>query len=277
MLCGLALFTANPAPALAAEIPTQKMIYDVYAGGFHVVQADVTIDYSKKGRYEIFLGAQTYGFLGKVAPWSGTFESNGWVVGDDLKPQLHRSSAIWRGEEEIKSYNYTKDGGFQNLVIKEHDKPEETPDVDPALTKGTTDAFTAALLVFQNVAKGEACTGVSEVFDGKRRFEQIFAEQETEQLEATKYNIYTGPAVACTVEIKPVAGEWHKKPRGWMSIQEQGRARGMMPTIWLAQMKENAPAVPIKIRVKTAYGTLFMHLAHYESGEDIRIAEKRRN
>lgn len=49
-----------------------------------------------------------------------------------------------------------------------------------------------------------------------------------------------------------------------MSIQEQGRERSTMPTIWFAKMAEGEPAVPVKIRVKTEYGALIMHLTHYK-------------
>ena len=79
------------------------------------------------------------------------------------------------------------------------------------------------------------------------------------------------------MEIKPVAGGWSEKPRGWLSIQEQGRDRGMMPTVWLANVSDDGPAVPVKIRVKTAYGTLFMHLAQYETGGNMVVAEKRQD
>ncbi len=48
-----------------------------------------------------------------------------------------------------------------------------------------------------------------------------------------------------------------------------------MPTVWLAQLRNGAPAVPVKIRVKTAYGTLFMHLAEYRDGERTVTAETR--
>ena len=34
----------------------------------------------------------------------------------------------------------------------------------------------------------------------------------------------------------------------------------------MAQVVPNAVVVPVRVRVKTAYGTLFMHLTHYESG-----------
>lgn len=274
LLCGLAGFTPLSG-AYAASDKTQNMVYDVYAGGFHVVQADVTIDEAKKDAYSLFMGARTYGFLGRVAPWHGTFETAGWSKGAERQPEIHESVTTWRDEEEINTYNYNRDGSFKSYVIKEHGKEAEKKDVEDELTQGTIDALTAALKVFDQVGNGGTCDGSSEVFDGKRRFEQIFKQAKEVNLSPSKYNIYGGPAVECTVEIKPVAGKWHDKPRGWMSIQEQGRERGMMPTIWLARLSENGPAVPVKIQVKTAYGALLMHLAQYRNGETVSVAEKR--
>ncbi len=64
-----------------------------------------------------------------------------------------------------------------------------------------------------------------------------FVAQGTEDLKATKYNVYEGPAEKCTVEVAPAGGKWHEKPRGWLSIQEQGRQHGQLPTVWFARME----------------------------------------
>lgn len=253
----------------------QKMNFDVYAGGIHAVNANMEMNFREKGRYSIIFGAKTRGLLGSLAPWEGTFESKGWAFKDGRRvPELHESIAMWRDEREVKSYNYSKDGGFQNLtVLYKHKKPKKKiPDEE--LTKGTTDALTATILVMEHVSDGGNCEGTSEVFDGKRRYELIFRHTQFVMLEKNRYSAYSGPAAECTVEVKPIAGAWHKKPRGWLSIQEQGRDRGMMPTVWLAQVVENAVVVPVRVRVKTAYGTLFMHMNHYESGNTILKSEK---
>jgi Protein of unknown function (DUF3108) len=109
------------------------------------------------------------------------------------------------------------------------------------------------------------CAGKSAVFDGRRRFDLIFRHVQNVDLSKNNYNVYEGKAAECTVEVKPTGGDWHVKPRGWMSIQEQGRERGTMPTLWMAQISDKGAAVPVKIRVKTEHGTLFMHLVGYEA------------
>lgn len=270
------VFTASLLPASAqAETEKQTMIYEVYAGGFHAVQAILDISFEKNDQYDLVLNAHTRGFLGKLAPWDGTFESHGWVVKEEYRPKLHKSTTTWRDETEIKEYNYKKNREFDELLITDHDKPTHKKKVSKEMTDGTTDVLTATLMAMKHVGAGNDCQGTSEVFDGKRRFEMKFNHEGKEDLISSRYNIYNGPSTKCTVEVVPIAGNWHKKPRGWMSIQEQGRERGTMPTVWMAKLSEDGPAVPVKILVKTAYGALYMHLAEYQSADKILVAEKR--
>ena len=253
------------AQAFAAEPlkDQQKIHYDVYAGGIHALQADLNINLTKKSRYNIALSAKTYGLLGKLAPWHGTFETKGWA-GKTNKPELHQSTAMWRDELEVKKYSYKKDGSFGHYSIQDDENDGTQKKVDDELTQGTSDVLTATLNTMQTIAAGNECEGSTDVFDGERRYKMIFKQKRAVTLEASRWNVYAGRAVECSVEVQPVAGKWHKKPRGWMSIQEQGRKRGTMPTVWFAKMVEGKPAIPVKVRVKTSYGTLFMHMTEYQ-------------
>ena len=249
----------------------QNMKYEVYAGGVNVVKSKMIVDLTPAAQYRMFFSAETQGFLEMLAPWVGTFESKGWVLngGNLFRPRIHESIAMWRGEKEVKTYSYTQDGGFVKLSTMYKGKKEKTEDPEPELTNGTTDVLAATMMVMQEITKGGKCEGSSEVYDGSRRYALVFKHARTVNLEATRYNIFSGPAVECTVEVNPIAGRWHEKPRGWMSIQEQGRKLGTMPTVWFAQLRENAMVVPVRVRVKTEYGTLFMHMTEYESGDTV--------
>lgn len=240
------------------------------------MKATLDIDLRKTDNYTLNLDAKTRGFLGKVAPWSGTFRSEGWVLKSGAyQPQKHISTASWRGEVDVKEYLYNKNGSFKSLRITDEHSDAELRDVGKELTDGTIDALTATLEVLKAYNTTGKCEGTSEVFDGKRRFKQIFVDKGEVDLKRSKFNLYEGKARECVVEVVPVAGKWHEKPRGWMSIQEQGRDRGLLPTVWIAKISEKGPAVPVKIRVKTAYGTLFMHLAEYKNADKFMVAERR--
>ena len=86
-------------------------------------------------------------------------------------------------------------------------------------------------------------------------------DQGADTIPKSRYTFYQGPARKCTVEVIPKGGAWHKKPRGWLSIQEQGRKQGALPTLWIAKVRDDLPPMPIKIMIKTDYGTMFMHLS----------------
>lgn len=275
---GLCLSLASsPNPVKAAPVTgvavahgkqNQVLTYEVYAGGVNAVTATLQVGYESAERYHMELEAKTKGFLEKIVPWSGTFETVGWRLPDGQeRPELHKSTAVWRGESDLKEYGYGRDGSFQFLKAYEAGKDVTPKKLDDTLTQGTTDALTAALEAMEGVAKKGTCASTAEIFDGLRRYELVFNQEAEDTLEPTKYNIYEGKAARCTAEVKPMAGKWHDKPRGWMSIQEQGRDKGSLPTVWLAEMEKGAPAVPVKIRVKTDYGTLFMHLVEYRNGD----------
>lgn len=261
------LLLAFTCTARTARAESHSLLYALYAGGFHVVEARLTLVW-KEDRYKARLYARTRGFLGTLAPWYGTFTSEGKREGaGPLQVREHRSETTWREETEIKSYQYGPDGNFAALRITEEGRDKSPGKIDEALTRATTDALSATLEVMRDLEENRQCAGSSEVFDGERRFEMRFRHEGTLHLDPTRYNIFEGPAAICTVEVVPKGGKWHKKPRGWMSIQEQGRDQGSLPAIWLGMLEGKDLAVPVKLRVKTDYGTLFMHLIEYRDDE----------
>ncbi len=249
------------------------MTYEVYAGGISALTAELDVSTTARERYSLVLSAFTKGFLGSLVPWRGTFETHGWLKKGDMdRPEIHRSTAVWRNEEEIKEYRYDQKGNFVSYSIRDPENDGKTKPVDPKLVQGTTDILTATLQVMKGVADGASCEGVSEIFDGKRRYQLAFRFEEEEHLTASRYNVYEGPSQRCVAEVMPGEGSWHSKPRGWLSIQEQGRQKGSLPTVWFAQVDENSPAVPVKIRIKTEYGGMFMHLVDYKNGQTSKQA-----
>lgn len=251
----------------------QKVKYKVFAGGLRALEIDLTNDLANKNEYNILMRAKTFGMLGKLAPWSGSFETSGWK-GETFMPEQHQSIATWRGEVETKTYSYNKDGSFLGYKIVEEGVDKSPEEVAAELTQGTTDILTATMNAGRNISAGQSCESSTEIFDGKRRFRLNFKEVEKVELESSKHNAYNGPAIKCEALVEPVAGKWHKKPRGWASIQEQGMQQGSLPTVWFASVEEGKPAIPVKVRVKTDYGTLFMHMIEYEGTEKTLASAK---
>lgn len=255
-------------PYRLAWAGSDSLTYDVYAGGIHALSAHLTLE-ERKDSYAVALRSQTYGLLKSLAPWSGEFSSEGWIKKDGkLQPEKHQSKSKWRGSVESKEFLYTKAGEFRSYTVEEKGEDKTPPKEEiKALAAGTTDILSATLKVMTDLPPKNPCTGKAKVFDGDRNFILKFSEIARETLKKSQYNMYAGPAVSCAVEVIPGEGKWRKKPRGWLSIQEQGRKKGALPTIWFAPLGVGAhrPWLPVKVQVKTDYGALLMHLTSYQA------------
>ncbi len=255
-LLGFLLIVFTSSNALAKQT---TLVYEVYAGGINALQARLNLDL-QPNTFQTSLTANTKGFLGAVAPWQGQYSTKGFLKNGEAHPLQHVAKSTWRDEVETKTYSYNKQGQFQDLTIIEDGKDTSPKDIDMKLTTDTVDILTATLNTMMQTATTGECKGTSDIFDGKRRFGLNFTSTGTTTLKSSKYNMYDGVAAKCDVEITPKGGKWHEKPRGWLSIQEQGRQRGALPAIWLGQISPDLPAVPVKVKVNTQYGVLFMHL-----------------
>lgn len=243
-----------------AQAAPTKLTYKVYAGGVNAIDVDLNIDL-KKSTYTSDLSAYTRGFLGKLVPWRGTFKSVGAKKEDQLSVREHQSISTWKGADDTATYTYDPNGNLKSLKMVDNGVDKSPDKIDPTLTKNTTDILTATLNMLLNAKGNGRCDGSSDIFDSRRRFTIRFKDAGPDLLKQSRYTFYQGPARKCTVEVIPNGGAWHKKPRGWLSIQEQGRKKGALPTVWIAPVKQGFPPMPVKIMIKTDYGTMFMHLA----------------
>ena len=260
------IFLSATATPVMAQSGTSVLGYDVYAGGIHAMDAQLTLKTSPK-KYEIVLNAATQGVLKKLADWSGKFSANGLISKGIAYPLEHQSASTWKGSTESKDFKYDGKGGFVSYKVTEAGKDKTPADLDLSLAKGSIDLLSSTFRLMASLPATSACKGEDLIFDGDRNYRLVYKSVKTENLKRSDYNVYQGPSVVCTVEVIPEKGKWRKKPRGWLSIQEQGRQKGALPTIWFGKAKGNHDLyVPVKIQIKTDYGTLFMHLTSEKNG-----------
>lgn len=257
----VALICCLASPAWAK---TYSATYDVYAGGIHALQARMTYT-ENKGRYDVALSSETYGLLGKIVPWHASFKTKGWVLRGKLQPEQHVSDTTSKGKHEVNTYNYSKTGKFLSFSQIVRGKDETRDDLGDIM-QGTTDVLSANFNAMKKIRAGEGCSRDDMIFDSERSYRLMFRDKGRDVLSVNKYSRFSGEASACVVEVKPEGGKWHKKPRGWLKIQEQARKAGQLPTLWFSDLANDktAPVFPVKIMIKTDYGTFLAHLTSFE-------------
>lgn len=241
--------------------PPVRLNYAVYGSGLHAVNAQLSMTEDKNG-YTARVTTATTGFLAKVAPWSSKVVSRGNLLPNGrFMPVHYENTTVWKNDAKTTLLTYDKAGRITDRVVREKGRPDDTTSADTALTKDAVDLASGIIRFFREHKNGDGCTGQFTVYDGKRRFKVVLANQKDISVSASRYTIYKGAAKSCTVEIVPDGGKWSKNNRGWFKIQEDSRAQGGLPRIAVASMPNVARwLVPVRLDVASPYGNFVMHL-----------------
>lgn len=241
----------------------QTSFYNVYSSGFHVLEAVMNVTRDDKNKTQINFSARPYGFFGKLVPWNVKTTSKGYFNKEKYIPYGYESLSEWRGKIKKRELIYDKDGKLKKYVRQTEGEKASVPKIKDDWAKGTTDVLSVFTQVLMST---KPCGRSYEVFDGKRKFEVVLGESKVVDLVASRYNVYTGKALECTVKINRLAG--FDKKESWEIAQEESVRDNMTPTLWLAKRDGKPFSEIIKLRLKTEFGTTFLHLADEPNTEE---------
>jgi len=234
--------------------------YGIYAGGFKVAIAE--LDMSTKGdNYQMNLNAETQGFIGKLFPWEAEYNTKGVNKDGTLTPTSVERTSAWRGREKTTSLHYDDKGQVTDKTIKKDGKTHSKEQVDKLLSGNAVDVLTSVLNMMEIVRKSNECSGVIPVFDGKRKFNINLKNEGKKIIQPSRYSVFSGESIKCTLTVEPLEGFKEKdKKRGWMAIQNHSQEHNSLPTIWLAKTEKSQDIIPVRLELKSSYGTVIAHL-----------------
>ena len=245
----------------APEQQSTQLNYDVYAGGMHALEAELEID-KNKSDYTIRLTAKTHGFIGGLFPWKADYKTDGIIKDDKLIPKNYVSKSSWKDKLKQTELKYSNNGDLLEKIVTKKNKTSKNSNIDKNLTSDSVDMLTAAVSLLNKTAKQEdKCDGSVAAFDGKRKFNIVFKNAGIANIAKSKYSVYQGKALKCTITVEPVAGFRKKdKKKGWMAIQNHTMERKKLPTIWVANINGSDEMVLVRMEIASSYGTVIAHL-----------------
>lgn len=250
-------------PVYAVQKANKRdLVYNIYAGGFEAMDAGLVLDLAPD-HYDVALTAKTKGFIGTVFPWSGEYKTSGHAAPHaSALPTRTLSKSVWRNNMKTTEMDYAPDGTLKKSTQVENGQSTVTRDFAPELAKDAVDMLTATLMMIETVEASDACKGSFPVFDGKRRFNITLQDAGTTTIKESKYSIFAGEAIRCTLKVEPVAG-FRKKDmkRGWMAVQNHTEGYKKPPTLWFARQTDGGPVIPVRMEIASEYGAVIAHLA----------------
>ncbi len=234
--------------------------YEVYAAGFEALDASLDLGTDEKN-YEVKVTAVTRGLIGRLFPWRTAAQTTGDVnARGGLIPRKHVEGSQWRKHIYTELIEYDAAGVLQTRRLTDNGALMNSQPTDPRLAAGAGDILTATLALLQNITKTNACKGSYTVYDGRRRYDVTLKDAGAAVLPKSRYSIFQGKTMRCTVKLVPVAGFTKSdQKRGWWAIQSYTEARGKPPTIWVAKAA-NGMDVIVRMEIDSAYGAAVANL-----------------
>lgn len=252
-LCA-ALVGLLPVPALAQR---WQLDYRVHVGGVAVLDARAELTLAE-GRYTVQVNAATDGFLGRMFPWESQSLSVGMVRPDGVTPIRHTQTGVLRGAPRAVTLDYGPDGSVRTQVSP----PPEEEDRDPvpeALSRRTRDPLSGVVEMLLAGLQGEGCRRTVPIYDGRRRYDMMFADRGMTMVGASRHSVFSGAARQCQVSYKPVAG-YERRPR--QSFWQRGGGREERPPVdvWIAPVDGAGPPLPVRLETDSGFGGVVVHL-----------------
>jgi uncharacterized protein DUF3108 len=259
----LVLSAAAAAAVLAAEPALAQgrldARYTVTLAGVPIGKGAWVIDVAEN-QFTAAVSGATTGLLRILSSGQGTGASRGYMVGGNPVPASFAATITTdKKTEEIRMT--LGSGDVKEFVITPHapEDPERVP-VTEAHFHGVNDPLTGSLIRVPgngNPVAPQACQRTTSIFDGRMRYNLLFAYKRMEQVKAEKG--YEGPAVVCAVYFRPLAGYAPQRH----AIKYLMNQRDM--EVWLAPVAGTRVLVPFRVVIPTPIGQGVMRATQFVS------------
>lgn len=247
----LALLISPVSSAFAEEFKHETR-FSVKFAGVEIGRAKFDIRFDDNS-YSLKGSGKTTGLVEWVSPSTGTFNSAGAMIENQLKPKKHSVSVVESkkkpesvvlafAEEKVVDVKITS-----SKKRKVRKAPKYVP-VEASHMAAVLDPVSTLIVPLsgEDARNGiKVCNQKFPVFDGETRYDIRLRYKSTKPV---KTKGYAGHAYVCQMRYIPVAG--HKKNQ--RNVKEMAANKNM--EIWLAPMQGVSVFTPIKISVGTKYG-----------------------
>ncbi len=265
LLAGL-LVLAGAASPRAEEtallpIPGERLSlgYEAYKGGFRVMDISIALDLTEAERYRIGLEGELVGAPALLFTYEIALGAEGRMTEAGPAPNRFRIDSLNGRDREPEWLALDYDArGVPQVSGDPLPSEEARPPVSEARRKDALDLLSGLIAVVQQVLAQEGCDLEASIFDGRRRFDVVSADQGLRELPKSSINIFSGTARLCALTVKPIAG-----------YRFDGRDRRTLPELieaYLAPPAPGLPEMPVRIIAHTGWGSVLVHLVKVKDG-----------
>lgn len=204
------------------------------------------------GRYAVSVDYATTGLAGMFVDQKTYAVALGRLVSGSAIPASFRNQTRRNGVERSSQVSYTADG-----AVRGSSNPPPSTIVSPEAARGTVDNLSAYLRLERQLAAKGTCAMTVPVFDGRHRYDLVFADGGQQTLAPEGGQNFEGVATAC------------KMTRHNRTVDEAEKDEGAQSgTIWYARLIPGSDMLfPVRMKLTTHIGTVDAYLAELQSSK----------
>lgn len=250
MAATLALMTAPPPAAASAD--RMSLYYEVYSGGFHVLNFELDLALAAE-RYDVVTRINSAGMVGWLLSWRQVSESRGLLGPGSVAPEQHRSQSEFRGRRRSVEIDY-EGGKVDDVRVDPPPREDEGRDeVSPERRREAMDPISSILSAIRRISAGQGCGGRLPVFDGRRRYDLVL----TERARPAGQPQLSGAAserIQCDFVYEPIAGHERR------NADPETRDRRRIQSGRVFAERNGALVVPVRVELDGDWGMTIAHL-----------------
>lgn len=262
---GLIATCAWASPLRAAEAPAAQIAADaqsdisagftIYVGGVLFVEGNFKAKVAGDA-YRLNTYMETTGLAHRLYPAMYKLMSEGRISGDNIEPDKFVSDTVAREDKRVVTLTYDK-ARMPSLSATPPYDDDDLKDVTPDQQRATQDPVSAFLLP---VSAGDTpCPRTIPIFDGKRRFNLIFAHEGAKKISPRDTSTPDGwgralDTIVCTMRYEAISPP--AKKRRFTNVMRRNNDM----KIWFSAFDEGRVYLPVRFEIPTPIGAAVMEL-----------------
>ena len=159
----------------------------------------------------------------------------------------------WDGKTRLTETNWSEDGRIATTYANPAPDLNEVYPLDAEMRAGVTDPFSAMMTMLDRLDVGKSCSGVFQIYDGRRRAELSFSDLGATQLVSDRDFAFNGEAQICSMVSRPIGGH-RRKSRFSPEKSNPNKTRAFVARLGPRLM------VPVRIEVDLFFGQIITRL-----------------
>ncbi len=255
-----ALALASLSGTAGAADASLRAAYAATLAGFPIGSGTLTFDIGGDGTYRADLDARVAGLATVVANRTATASASGRASGDAVASRGYRLSidgGAWPNHVDM---NFSG-GAVTQVAATELRFPgwDRRVPLKPEHKRGVIDplaAFVISVPPGKEAMSPSTCNHTARVFDGRVRYDLRMIYGSRMEVQGT--GGYSGPALVCAVNYRPIAGF---RP---LSPEEERFERNLEFSIWFVPVAGSNVMIPYKVVVGTPVGLLQVYAHRFD-------------